>query len=63
MIRERFQKVRIELVAIDDNLYRAVCLFEGDNEAPQNVRDAVSALGNAVRGVICLLLRTIDSLP
>ena len=63
MIRERFQKVRGELVEIDDNLYHAVCLFEGEKDAPQNVRDAVSAVGNAVRGVISLLLRTIDSLP
>jgi len=63
MIRERFQRVRTELVTIDDTLYRAVCHFEGLESIEPDTRKAVGAVSDALRKVISLLLRVIDSLP
>lgn len=76
MIRERFTKVRAELVAIDDELYHSVCLFEqrqANSEPtiehpipapiPKATQEAVTSVGNALRSVISILLRVIDSLP
>ena len=62
MIRERFTRIRDELVVIDDKLYNAVCAFEratGDDK----VSGGVSAVSDALRSVISILLRVIDSLP
>lgn len=63
MIRERFQKARAELVNIDDTMYRAVCQFEGLESIEPETRKAIGAVSDALRGVISLLLRVIDSLP
>jgi hypothetical protein len=63
MIRERFTKARSELVNIDDTVYRAVCQFEGVESIEPETRKVVGAISDAVRGVISLLLRIIDSLP
>jgi hypothetical protein len=63
MIRERFQRVRSELVIIDDTMYRAVCQFEAQESIEPETRKAVGAVSDALRKVISLLLRVIDSLP
>ncbi|MFA5054434.1 MAG: hypothetical protein WC565_10265 [Parcubacteria group bacterium] len=63
MIRERFQRVRTELVTIDDNVYRAVCQFEAIESIEPETRKAIGAVSDALRKVISLLLRVIDSLP
>jgi len=63
MIRERFTRVRAELVTIDDKVYRAVCDFEGRENIEVETRQAVGAVTDALRKLISLLLRVIDSLP
>jgi len=63
MIRERFTKARADLVTIDDNVYRAVCQFEAVESIEPETRKAVGAVSDALRKVISLLLRVIDSLP
>jgi hypothetical protein len=63
MLRERFQKARSELVTIDDKVYRAVCDFEGRENIEVETRQAVGAVSDALRKVISLMLRVIDSLP
>jgi hypothetical protein len=63
MIRERFTKARADLVTIDDTVYRAVSQFESLESIEPETRKAVGAVSDALRGVISLLLRVIDSLP
>ena len=63
MIRERFTKARADLVTIDDTVYRAVCQFEAVESIEPETRKAVGAVSDALRKVISLLLRVIDSLP
>lgn len=63
MIRERFTRARAELVTIDDTVYRAVCQFEGQESIEPETRKAIGAVSDALRKVISLLLRVIDSLP
>ena len=60
MIRERFIRIRAELVVIDDKLYNAVCAYERDTDKGS---EGVSAVSDALRSVISILLRVIDSLP
>lgn len=62
MIRERFQKVRGELVGIDDDLYRAMCEFEASDQ-PEPTRKAITAIVTRIRALLDILLRVIDSLP
>lgn len=63
MIRERFTKARAELVTIDDSVYRSVCQFEAVESIEPETRKVVGAVSDALRKVISLLLRVIDSLP
>lgn len=63
MIRERFTRARADLVTIDDTVYRAVSQFEAVESIEPETRKAVGAVSDALRKVISLLLRVIDSLP
>ena len=62
MIRERFGNVRAELVQIDDKLFGEVCAYERET-ADNKATAGVSAVVDALRSVISILLRVIDSLP
>lgn len=62
MIRERFQNVRKQLVAIDDDLYGAMCEFEASDQ-PEPTRKAITAIVTRLRALLDILLRVIDSLP
>lgn len=64
MLKERFQKVRAEVVEIDDKLYRAITDFESHEPNPSNVQAAaISSIGESIRSLLSILLRVIDSLP
>lgn len=68
MIRQRFQSIRNELVEIDDGLYNQICELERRAADPETGRPSpdlagASAVSNALRAVISILLRVIDSLP
>jgi hypothetical protein len=62
VLRERFVQVRKDLVAIDDKLYNSTADFERETQDSQTAR-AVAGVSDALRAVISILLRVIDSLP
>jgi hypothetical protein len=55
MFRERFTKVRIELLAIDSDLARVLAELEGS--------PSIATLATCMDRLIKILVRVIDSLP